>query len=206
MTKMSCCISFQFSWCWGCNGVFFMPVASCKPTPVPVASHDQKSHVAPHSDHLELTNAVVPLTLPSASHDTNATIKFILWGKSHVTPLFDYLGLTNAVVSLMMLFASHDVDAGGNGIMWQKSCCIFFWSSWPNKWNGALMTQLALCDSDSSNHGITWPEMLHCPLFPLPWPNEYNGAIDTAIGITWCWFQCNSVGDSKIMIHLILSS
>ena len=40
------------------------------PVLVPVASYDQKSHVAPHVDHLDLRNAMVPLVL-SMSHDAN---------------------------------------------------------------------------------------------------------------------------------------
>ena len=30
-------------------------------------------HVAPHFDHLDLRNAVVPLVTPSAAHDTDAS-------------------------------------------------------------------------------------------------------------------------------------
>ena len=37
----------------------------------PVASHDQKSHVAPHFDHLDLGNAMLPLTMSLASCDVS---------------------------------------------------------------------------------------------------------------------------------------
>ena len=46
------------------------------PTLVLMESQDQKGQVAPMFDHLELTNAVVPLTILSASHDANARTKF----------------------------------------------------------------------------------------------------------------------------------
>ena len=38
-----------------------------------VASHDEKSHVGPNFEYLELTNVAVPLTMPPASHDANAS-------------------------------------------------------------------------------------------------------------------------------------
>ena len=41
------------------------------PMPVPVASHDQKTCVALHLDHPNLTNVIVPLTMPSAPHAAN---------------------------------------------------------------------------------------------------------------------------------------
>ena len=42
------------------------------PMPVPVVSHDQKGHVAPHSNHLDLWNVMMPLMMPSESCDTDA--------------------------------------------------------------------------------------------------------------------------------------
>ena len=36
-----------------------------------IVSHDQKSHFAPHFDCLDQRNSMVPLMMPSASHDTN---------------------------------------------------------------------------------------------------------------------------------------
>ena len=40
--------------------------------PVSMASHDKKSHVAPHFDYLDIRDALVPLMpmlVPMASHD-----------------------------------------------------------------------------------------------------------------------------------------
>ena len=39
------------------------------PMLVPVASHDQNSHVSPGSDQLDLTNAMVLLTISSVPHN-----------------------------------------------------------------------------------------------------------------------------------------
>ena len=41
------------------------------PILMPMASHDQKSHVALHFDHLDLRNAMVLLTMLSTSHDAD---------------------------------------------------------------------------------------------------------------------------------------
>ena len=98
------------------------------PTMMPVTSHDQKILVECYFDHCELTNAVVPLKMPSASYDAHVSTKFITWLKCHVAPHFNYLDYRNAVVQLMMPLASH----------YQKSMCISFWSSQPNKFYGVI--------------------------------------------------------------------
>ena len=41
--------------------------------PVPMVSHDKKSHIAPQFDCLDLGNAMVLLTMLSASHDTESS-------------------------------------------------------------------------------------------------------------------------------------
>ena len=47
-------------------------------TPVSMAAHDQICHVAPHFDCLDLWNAIVPLPMPSASCDTNASASVVI--------------------------------------------------------------------------------------------------------------------------------
>ena len=42
------------------------------PVLAPMVSHDPKSYVEPHFNHLDLRNAVVPLTMPSVSCDADA--------------------------------------------------------------------------------------------------------------------------------------
>ena len=68
--------------------------------PEPMVSHDQKCHVAPHSDCLDLRNAVVSLLMPMASHDQ----------ESHVVPHFD---LSNTIVPLMTWSALNDASTNG---------------------------------------------------------------------------------------------
>ena len=43
--------------------------------PVPMAPNFQKNNVAPHADHLDPRNAMVPLTQLLASHDARAGAK-----------------------------------------------------------------------------------------------------------------------------------
>ena len=72
-------------------------------TPVPMASHEQKSYVMPHFNHLDLRNAMVPLTIISALCDASASSNGITWPKNHVAPHLNYLDLTNIMVPLMTL-------------------------------------------------------------------------------------------------------
>ena len=43
------------------------------PMPMQMVSHNQKSHVAPHFNCLDLMSAVLPLTVPLALLDANAS-------------------------------------------------------------------------------------------------------------------------------------
>ena len=74
---------------------------------VPRALHDQKGHIAPNFNFLNLGNAMVPLMMLAlaqmASHHQ----------ESHVVPHFNYLDLRDAIMALMMLLAL--CYAGANG-------------------------------------------------------------------------------------------
>ena len=65
------------------------------PVLVQMVSHDPKSHVAPHFDHLDLRNAMVALMELSTSHDATP----VQW--HHVTPMlmasFDQKGMFHLV-------------------------------------------------------------------------------------------------------------
>ena len=77
--------------------------------PLPMASHNQKSHVASHFDCLDLRNAMVALITPLASCDASAGTSGVTQPKKgYVAPYFNCLDLRNAVVPLMMPLASHD--------------------------------------------------------------------------------------------------
>ena len=63
------------------------------------ASHEQKSYVAHHFKHLDLRNVMVPLMVPSASCDANAS-------DNH----FDHLGQRKAMMLLTTLAALHGAN------------------------------------------------------------------------------------------------
>ena len=91
--------------------------------------------------------------------------------------------------------------------MTKKSHCISFWSSWHNRWNGAIDDTVGNMWHLHQHHGITWPKKLYYLLFQYSsWANEYNGAIDNGFGITsyWCQYQqCEMT--KKVILHLFLN-
>ena len=88
----------------------------------------EKSYFAPHSNCLDLRNAIVPLIIQSASHDQ----------RSYIAPHFNHFDLRKAMVPLVILLASHD----------QKVMCHLILII-----IGTLMTLLAL--NVASANGIT---------------------------------------------------
>ena len=92
---------------------------------------------------------------------------------------------------LVMLMVSHD----------QKSCIASPFGHL-DLTNGMvpLMTVLALCDTDTTINGITWPKKLCCISFSLSWLKKWSSDIDDAIVITWYWPKmscCMSFSTSK---------
>ena len=120
-------------------------------------------------DHLQITNAVMPLTVPSTSYDylelTNAIVLLmmpsvscdantvIMWPKGHVAPRFKHLELINKKVSLRMSSTSGDSNISANSILrpteWCHTLCQ---SSLPNKKNDAIDD----ADTNAGTNGITW--------------------------------------------------
>ena len=82
--------------------------------PTLMVSHDEKNHVAPHFNCLDLRNAMVPLTTLLASCDTTTGGNGVTDQKSHVAPHLDYINLRSAVVPLMTPLASCDTDANSS--------------------------------------------------------------------------------------------
>ena len=84
---------------------------------MPIASYDQKTHVAPHFDHLHLRNVMMSLMTASASLDANVSAYNITHDqKGHVALHLNCLNLRNAILSLMMLPASCDIDVSTNSV------------------------------------------------------------------------------------------
>ena len=78
------------------------------PVPIAMALHDQRSHATP--DHLELTNAVMPLTIASESQDAIVSINV-----SHNQKVMMHLILI-ILTRQMAICAIDDTDAGASGI------------------------------------------------------------------------------------------
>ena len=141
--------------------------------PVSVASHDQISHVAPHFNHLDVRNAVVPLI----SHDQ----------RCHVATYFNCLNLRNAIVPSML--ASHYANAVASGDTWpEHSCQTPFWLSWPNKCSDTIddTTGIMLCQCWCQWHQIT--KIYFAPHF------DCLGVRNVPNGMTWL---------TKVMLHPI---
>ena len=75
--------------------------------PMPMESHNKKSHVAPLFNCRDLMNAMIPLMIPLASCDVSA---------NDSTYHFDCLDLRNAMVPFTMPFATCDANASTSGV------------------------------------------------------------------------------------------
>ena len=87
---------------------------------MPMALHDQKGHVMPHSDHLDLINAMILLIMP---YDDSASASGITWPKYHFGAYFNHLNMTKwcnwqchqcHVVLALVPTASHDQNVMSN--------------------------------------------------------------------------------------------
>ena len=95
-------------WCW----------QHVMPMPAPLVSHDQKSHVAPHFNCLNLRNVMVSTTSVLASYGTtngDSDQKVML----HLIMIVN--NLRNAWLQLMTWQASCDSDINTSSITWPKS-------------------------------------------------------------------------------------
>ena len=76
-----------------------------------MASHHQKSHVAPHFDHKECNGAINDTVgIMCCQHHWYHMTK-----KGHVAPYFDFLDLRNVMIPLMMLPELLSPGTGVNG-------------------------------------------------------------------------------------------
>ena len=96
---------------------FMIPLVSCDASAGTNGVTCPNSHVAPHFDHLDARNAMVPLVILCS---TNASSCVITWPKSHLEPHFEYLDLRNVIVPVVPL-AWHAAYTGANGVTLPKS-------------------------------------------------------------------------------------
>ena len=87
----------------------------------------------------------------------------------------------------------------------RNSCCTSFWSSWHKKCSGTIdgAVHITWCWHQCSGitwhqchrhnvdvSGITWKKQSCCMSFQLSWCKECIGDINKAVGLMWCWWQC----------------
>ena len=83
---------------------------------LPNTSHDQKCHVIPYIDGLDVSNAVVWFTMLPASCDADSGASGITWPKGHVVPNIDHLHVRNTLLTVMMPSLLCNIDTGTNGV------------------------------------------------------------------------------------------
>ena len=161
----------------------------------------QKSHVAPHFNHVDLRNAMMPFMTASASLDVIAngipwperlcmTSIWSCWSKEccqhcdvntgtsgvtlpkiHIAPNFDGLDLMNAMVPLMVQSASHDADT--NAITSHDTNTNASGIMW-YQWSCWL-------------HHMTKRSSYTSFQFSFSYTKECNDATDDVDGIMWQW-------------------
>ena len=143
--------------------------------PEPPVSHYWKSHVGSHFEHIDLTNALVLLMMPSVSSDAKTGIT---WPKSDFAPYFNHFDLKNKMVPLAVLSVSCDAHTCAKGSTWPKEICLYIM-----KKIMSLMMQLELHDSNAGANGIIWLKKSGFISFWSLWSNECNGVIHNTTAI-----------------------
>ena len=180
---------------------------------MPIASNDQKCHVAPHFDYPDLGNAVMPLMTPSAAlgkyHWYHVTQKLV----SVASHDLNDLDIRNVMVPLKMPSGSCDANAGApnfyhlnqkcNGATDDTITIIWCWHQWCH-----ILKKKSYVPPHFDHHDLNntmghwwnwWLYMMPVPMvshdqqsnvasFWLSWSMKCSGSIDDAISITWC--QC----------------
>ena len=86
---------------------------------MPMASHEQKHHVAPHFSCFNVKNAMVPLMMPLALCDSNASAKASNYQRSCLIP-FGLPWHKECHGAFLVPLVSCDAKTSANGITWQK--------------------------------------------------------------------------------------
>ena len=150
---------------------------------MPVASHDQKSHVTCYFNYLDLRNAVVPLMILFISCDTEANTNGITWPNCHVAALFYCIDVMNSVVPLTMSLAYVLQTLMPEAWYDQKSFCTYF--SDLDQTNAVVQLMILLASHDTGASGITWPNESCCISFGHLDLTKWNDAIEDTSGIMW---------------------
>ena len=179
----------------------------------PMASHDEKSLIESHFNSVDLRNAYLPLTMPSASHDADVNANGIIWAKrscctsfqlswpkecnhtidNAISIMWQWHPMTHIMSKWHNVTTLHLISIILTSILVpialyeQKACCTSLWSHWPNKCNHAIDNAIKSHDANASTKCFTWPKRWCCTSFQLSCPSKCNGTTDYFIGITWCW-------------------
>ena len=153
---ISITLSWGMQWYhWWCNQHYVMSK--------PMVSQDEKSHLAPNFNHLDLMIAMMALMTTMASFDASSSANGITWPECHVVPHFDHLHLRNAVVPLMMPFASFNTGPSTNSIMWPKGhVAVHFNCLHLRNAVVSLMTPLMSCNNNASITWCSWQHQWYC--------------------------------------------
>ena len=124
---------------------------------MPMELHDQKSHIVPHFNHLDVRDAMMPLMVPSGSPDANASANGITWPKRSCCTSFHHLDLGNVIVPE----ASCDAYASANDITWQRKSCYTSFQLSGQRNSVVLLTMLSAShDARAGASGVIIPKML----------------------------------------------
>ena len=156
-----------------------MPLVSCNASGITWTNKSCHTH-----SNLQLRNAVLPLMMCLASHDTNAGASGITWSKSHVIPHFNHIDLQNAMVLLVMLAQMASHDQKGNFAP-HFNCLDLRNAMVP------LTMLLASCDTSAIASGFTWPKKSCCTSFWLSYTKKWMLPLTMLFGIRWHWCQCH---------------
>ena len=104
-----------------------------------------------NSNLLDLTNAMLLLTMSSASHAVYVNANGSTWPKSHAAPHFNHFDIRNGMMPLMTPSVSCDTSV--NGLTW-PSCTSFNCLDLRNKMMSFSMS-LAPCYTNTCANGIT---------------------------------------------------
>ena len=149
---------------------------------MPMASHDHKSHVAPHFNHLDLRNVMMSLMTQSASLDATVSVNGITWPKRSYCTLFCSFWCkecnTAIDISISVMWwwywyhvrlmsepmVSHDPKVMLHLIVkiftsGMQGCYL-----WCHR--HLMMPTLVLHDSNVNTNGVRWPKKLHLPFWP----------------------------------------
>ena len=184
--------------------------------PMPMVSHHPKSHIAPHFNHPELRNVMVPFMMPLTACYANAMVTVVTWYwwqcqwqdmMPMLTPMVPYD--TNIIFHLILIIITKGLQWYNWWCHWhcitqmlepvvsheQTSCCTSFQLSWTNECNGVIDHTVSLCETKT--YAIAWQIPT---LMPMPIPVvSFDHKTPVAPHFSW-------VGLRNVMVPVMMVS